>query len=92
VSGVFNCGTGRAQTFNELAAAVINAVQGTRRSVREMAEKGLIEYAPFPPGLLDKYQSYTQADLGRLRAAGYSAPFRAVEQGVAAYVADLQKK
>jgi ADP-L-glycero-D-manno-heptose 6-epimerase len=92
VSGVFNCGTGRAQTFNELAAAVINAVQGTRRGVREMSEKGLIEYVPFPPGLLEKYQSFTQADLGRLRAAGYTAGFRPVEEGVAAYVADLQKK
>ena len=63
VSGVYNCGTGRAQSFNELAGAVINAVQGTRRSIREMAEKSLIEYVPFPPGLLDKYQSFTEADL-----------------------------
>src|SRR5512134_261685 len=65
VSGVFNCGTGRAQTFNELAAAVINAVQGTRLTVQEMVQKGLIEYIPFPAGLADKYQSYTQADLAR---------------------------
>jgi ADP-L-glycero-D-manno-heptose 6-epimerase len=92
VSGVYNCGTGRAQSFNELAGAVINAVQGTRRSVKEMTEKSLIEYVPFPPGLLDKYQSFTQADLARLRAAGYTGPFRPVEEGVAAYVADLQKK
>ena len=92
VSGVYNCGTGRAQTFNELAAAVINAVQGTKLSVQEMAHKSLIEYVAFPPGLIDKYQSFTQADLARLRAAGYQAPFRTVEQGVAAYVAELQKK
>jgi ADP-L-glycero-D-manno-heptose 6-epimerase len=92
VSGVFNCGTGRAQTFNELAAAVINAVQGTRLSVKEMAQKGLIEYIPFPAGLADKYQSYTQADLTLLRAAGYAGDFRPVEQGVAAYVAELQKQ
>jgi len=92
VSGVYNCGTGRAQTFNELAAAVINAVQGTRLTVKDMTHKGLIEYVPFPPGLLDKYQSFTEADLSRLRAAGYGAPFRAVEQGVAAYVGELQKK
>jgi ADP-L-glycero-D-manno-heptose 6-epimerase len=92
VSGVFNCGTGRAQTFNELAAAVINAAQGTRLSVKEMVQKGLIEYIPFPAGLADKYQSYTQADLTRLRAAGYAGEFRPVEQGVAAYVADLQKQ
>ena len=92
VSGVYNCGTGRAQTFNELAAAVINAVQGTRLSVQDMTHKSLIEYVPFPPGLVEKYQSFTQADLTRLRAAGYAAPFRSVEQGVAAYVAELQNK
>jgi ADP-L-glycero-D-manno-heptose 6-epimerase len=92
VSGVFNCGTGRAQTFNELAVAVINAVGGTRRSVQEMVQKGLIEYIPFPAGLADKYQSYTQADLTRLRAAGYAGEFRPVEQGVAAYVAELQRQ
>jgi ADP-L-glycero-D-manno-heptose 6-epimerase len=92
VSGVYNCGTGRAQTFNELAAAVINAVQGTRLTVKDMTHKGLIEYVPFPAGLVEKYQSFTQADLSRLRAAGYSAAFRPVEQGVAAYVDELQKK
>jgi ADP-L-glycero-D-manno-heptose 6-epimerase len=57
-----------------------------------MAEKSLIEYVPFPPGLLDKYQSFTEADLTSLRAAGYTAAFRPVEDGVAAYVAHLQKK
>jgi ADP-L-glycero-D-manno-heptose 6-epimerase len=92
VSGVFNCGTGRAQTFNELAAAVINAVQGTRLSVKEMVQKDLIEYIPFPAGLADKYQSYTQADLVRLRAAGYAREFRPLEQGVAAYVDALKKQ
>jgi ADP-L-glycero-D-manno-heptose 6-epimerase len=92
VSGVFNCGSGRAQTFNELAAAVINAVQGTRLSVRDMVQKGLIEYIPFPAGLAEKYQSFTQADLTRLRAAGYAGEFRAVEQGVAAYVAELRSQ
>jgi ADP-L-glycero-D-manno-heptose 6-epimerase len=92
VSGVFNCGTGRAQSFNELAAALINASQGTRFSLNELMQKGLIEYIPFPPALVGKYQSYTQADLARLRAAGYNGAFRPVEQGVAAYVAELQKK
>jgi ADP-L-glycero-D-manno-heptose 6-epimerase len=91
VSGVFNCGTGRAQSFNELAAAVINAVQGTRLGAQDMAAKGLIEYIAFPAGLADKYQSYTQADLTRLRAAGYAREFRPVEAGVGAYVAELRK-
>jgi ADP-L-glycero-D-manno-heptose 6-epimerase len=92
VSGVFNCGTGRAQSFNELASAVINVTQGTRLSPKELEAKGLIEYIQFPPGLIEKYQSFTQADLTRLRAAGYAREFRPVESGVAAYVAELQKK
>jgi ADP-L-glycero-D-manno-heptose 6-epimerase len=92
VSGVFNCGTGRAQTFNELAAAVVNTVQGTRFSVKEMVERSLIEYVAFPPGLLDKYQSFTEADMRRLRAAGYAREFRPVEAGVAAYIGALEKR
>jgi len=91
VSGIYNCGTGRAQTFNQLAAATINAVQDTRFTAKELAEKGLIEYVAFPEGLRDKYQSYTQADLTRLRTVGYAGEFRSVDQGAAAYVAHLQK-
>lgn len=92
VSGVFNCGTGRAQSFNQLAAAVINAAQGTMLSVKDMVGKGLIEYIPFPPQLVGKYQSYTQADLTRLRGAGYTREFRPVEAGAAAYVAELANR
>jgi ADP-L-glycero-D-manno-heptose 6-epimerase len=91
VSGVFNCGTGRAQTFNELAAAVINAATGSRHSVEELAAKGMIEYIPFPAQLEGRYQSFTQADLTHLRATGYRGEFRTVEQGVAAYVGELKK-
>jgi len=91
VSGVFNCGTGRAQTFNQVAAAVINTVNGSDSSVEELAQRGLIEYIPFPPQLVGKYQNYTQADLDRLREAGYEGTFRSVEQGVAEYVRDLLK-
>jgi len=92
VSGIFNCGTGRAQTFNEVAAAVINTVRGTRASPQELAEESLIQYIPFPPALQGKYQSYTQADLSRLRAAGLPGEFMSVEQGVAAYIKELQAK
>ena len=91
VSGVFNCGTGRAQSFNQLAAAVINAARGTSLPLSKLVKDGLIEYIPFPAGLMEKYQSYTQADLARLRAAGYQGAFRAVEQGVAAYVEELKR-
>jgi ADP-L-glycero-D-manno-heptose 6-epimerase len=92
VSGIFNCGTGRAQTFNEVAAAVINTVRGTRASPQELAEESLIQYIPFPPALHGKYQSYTQADLSRLRAAGLPGEFMSVQQGVAAYVKELMKR
>ncbi len=90
VSGIFNCGTGRAQSFNELAAAVINAERGTCLAPRELAAKGLIEYIAFPQGLMEKYQSFTQADLSRLRAAGYGGEFMTVEQGVSAYMQELR--
>ncbi len=75
VSGIFNAGTGRAQTFNEVANAVL-AWHG----------KGRIRYIPFPPHLQGAYQSYTEADLARLRAAGCSLEFRPVEQGVREYL------
>jgi len=91
ISGIFNCGTGRAQSFNEVAAAVINNVQGFDLSIEELTTKGFIEYIPFPPQLVGKYQSYTQADLTRLRAAGYAGAFQGVQEGVAAYVRELLK-
>ncbi len=74
-SGIFNVGTGRSQTFNEVARAVI-AWHG----------RGEVEYIPFPEHLQGRYQSFTEADLTALRAAGYTAPFRPVEQGVPTYL------
>jgi ADP-L-glycero-D-manno-heptose 6-epimerase len=92
VSGIFNCGTGRAQTFNRLAVAVINAMHGTQLTLHDAVAKRLIEYIPFPPQLAGKYQSFTEADLTKLRAAGYPGEFMDVEKGVAAYVKHLQGK
>ena len=91
ISGVFNCGTGHAQTFNDVAAAVINTAAGTEFSLDELVQKNFIEYIPFPAQLVGKYQSYTQADLSRLREAGYPGEFQRVEEGVAAYVGELLK-
>jgi len=91
VSGIFNCGSGRAQTFNQLAAATINSVQGTDHTARELAQRGFIEYIPFPQGLRERYQSFTEADLSRLRAAGYRGEFKSVENGVASYVNELRR-
>ncbi|MCB1480132.1 MAG: ADP-glyceromanno-heptose 6-epimerase [Rhodobiaceae bacterium] len=75
VSGIFNCGTGRAQEFNDIAKAVL-AWHG----------KGKLEYVPFPDHLKGAYQAYTQADLTKLRAAGCDVEFRPVEDGVRAYL------
>jgi ADP-L-glycero-D-manno-heptose 6-epimerase len=91
VSGIFNCGTGRAQTFNDVATAVINTLRGTPASTKDLVSQGLISYVPFPPKLVGKYQSFTQADMSRFRAAGLPGEFMTVEQGVAAYVAHLKQ-
>ena len=89
VSGIFNIGTGRAQSFNDVATAVLNAATGSSKTAAEWAEAGRIEYIPFPAALVGKYQSFTEADLKRLRAAGYTAPFASVEEGVARYAEAL---
>lgn len=89
-SGIFNLGTGRAQSFNELAAATVNACRALEgkpaQSVAELVAQGIIEYIPFPDALKGKYQSFTEADLSGLRAAGYQEAFATVEEGVAEYV------
>ncbi|HZF19575.1 MAG TPA: ADP-glyceromanno-heptose 6-epimerase [Burkholderiales bacterium] len=93
VSGIFNVGTGRAQSFNDVALATINACRKARGegavSLADAQKQGLIEYAPFPDALKGKYQSFTQADVGALRRAGYAAPMLTVEEGVGGYVKRL---
>ncbi|HSG66881.1 MAG TPA: ADP-glyceromanno-heptose 6-epimerase [Gammaproteobacteria bacterium] len=74
-SGIFNVGTGKATTFNALADAVI-AWHG----------RGSKRYIPFPAGLLDAYQSFTEANIGALRGAGYTREFKDVATGVRAYL------
>jgi ADP-L-glycero-D-manno-heptose 6-epimerase len=90
-SGIFNLGTGRAQSFNDVAVATINAVRRSKgepaMTLAQLKSAGAIEYVPFPPQLVGKYQSFTEADLARLRAAGYETPFLSVEEGVGRYVA-----
>jgi len=80
-SGIFNLGTGRGQPFNDVARAVI-----------DHHGRGEIEYIPFPEKLKGCYQSFTEADISRLRAAGYEAPFKTVEQGVGEYMRWLNGK
>ena len=80
ISGVFNLGTGKSQTFNDVARAAI-----------KFHNKGEIEYIPFPDHLLGRYQSFTEADISALRAAGYQDPFMTVEEGVGEYMAWLNR-
>ena len=89
-SGIFNLGTGRAQPFNDVAVAVVNTLRRARSaeplSLDEAVRGGFIDYIDFPQALVGKYQSYTQADLGLLRAAGCQHVFADVQTGVAAYI------
>jgi ADP-L-glycero-D-manno-heptose 6-epimerase len=90
ISGIFNVGSGRAQSFNDVACATVNAIRGSRGekplSLADLKTTGVIEYIPFPPQLVGKYQSFTEADISALRAAGYREPFLTVEEGVPGYV------
>ena len=89
-SGIFNCGTGRAQPFNDIASSVVNGIRQARDqsvlSLDELVAQQILHYMPFPDDLKGRYQSYTQADVTRLRAAGYDKPFKDVQTGVADYV------
>jgi ADP-L-glycero-D-manno-heptose 6-epimerase len=92
-SGIWNLGTGKAATFNAVAAATINACRAAdgqpELPFAELHRAGAIEYVGFPPELAERYQSFTEADLSQLRAAGYSAPLLSVEEGVPRYVRAL---
>jgi ADP-L-glycero-D-manno-heptose 6-epimerase len=80
VSGIYNCGTGRSQTFNDVANAVI-----------KYHRRGQIKYIPFPEHLKGCYQSFTEANLDHLRAAGCDHQFKSVEQGVQLYMEWLNR-
>ncbi len=76
VSGLFNCGTGIARTWIDLAKALFAA----------MNREPKIRFIDIPAEIRDKYQYHTQADLNKLRHAGYATPFLSVEEGVLQYV------
>ena len=92
ISGIYNAGTGRSRSFNEVAVAVLNACRrhqhedGAQTSLEQALADGEIAYIQMPEALRGKYQSYTQADPEKLRAAGYGEPFLDVEEGVGRYV------
>lgn len=80
VSGIYNCGTGRAEPFRAVAVAVI-----------KHHGKGEVQSIPFPEHLKGAYQEFTQADLTKLRAAGCDVEFKSVADGVAEYMAIVNK-
>lgn len=75
VSGIFNVGTGKSRSFNEVAQALI-----------DWHGRGEIEYIPFPPSLDGCYQSFTEADIHALREAGYNNDFTSLEEGIKQYL------
>lgn len=91
-SGLFNLGTGRAQPFNDVALAVVNALRERASqaavSLAQAQAQGLIEYIAFPQALHGKYQCYTEADLGALRDSGPGCDhqFADVQSGVSRYM------
>jgi ADP-L-glycero-D-manno-heptose 6-epimerase len=76
VTGLFNVGSGRARSWLDLAQALFSAAKQTPR----------VEFIDMPPGLLGKYQYFTEASVGRLRAAGYREAFTTLEAGIEDYV------
>jgi ADP-L-glycero-D-manno-heptose 6-epimerase len=94
-SGIFNLGTGRAQSFNDVAVATINTLRAAKGeaalTLEQMHQQQLLRYIPFPEQLKGKYQSYTQADVQALRKAGFADEFLTVEQGTGRYVNHLLK-
>ncbi len=76
VCGLFNCGSGQARSFLDLAHAVFAAIGRTPA----------IEFVPTPEQIRDKYQYFTEARMDRLRAAGYDRAFTSLEDGVATYI------
>jgi ADP-L-glycero-D-manno-heptose 6-epimerase len=80
VSGIYNCGTGRAESFVRIADAV-----------KEAYPQAKLEYIPFPDKLKGKYQDFTEADLTKLRADGYKGEFMTVKEGVTKYLKVLEE-
>lgn len=75
-SGIYNIGTGKARTFNDLAKAVF----------KSLGESEKITYIDTPIKIRDKYQYFTEAKINKLRNAGYNKPFHELEEGVLKYI------
>ncbi len=96
ISGIFNVGTGRCQSFNDVAVATINRCRAEAGEealdLPTLQQKNIVRYIDFPEKLKGKYQSFTEADISALREAGYTHDFLTVEEGVSRYVGRLLDK
>ena len=81
ISGIYNIGTGKSRTFNDVASAVISYFKN-----------GEIEYIDFPAGLKEQYQAFTEADTSKLKSVGYNEEFTSLEKGVFEYLDWLSKE
>jgi ADP-L-glycero-D-manno-heptose 6-epimerase len=75
-NGLYNLGTGRARTFRDLVNAIFTS----------LGKQQVVDFIDTPEDIRDKYQYYTEADMNKLRDAGYTKPFTSLEDGVADYV------
>ena len=76
VNGLFNLGTGQARRWLDLANALFAALE----------RPASVEFIELPETLRDRYQYFTEAEMAKLRAAGYDRPFTSLEEGIADYV------
>jgi ADP-L-glycero-D-manno-heptose 6-epimerase len=83
-SGLYNLGTGKARTFKDLVNAIF----------KSLGKEPVIEFIDTPPDIRDKYQYFTEADMSKIRNAGYNEDFYSLEEGVETYVKNflLEKK
>lgn len=81
-SGIYNLGTGKARSFNDLARAVFSALD----------KEPHIEYIDTPADIRDKYQYFTEADMDKLRSIGYNEVFTGLEEGVKEYLEKIKEK
>lgn len=80
--GIFNIGTGQAESWNDLARSLFTACSKSEQ----------IEYIEMPDNIRNQYQYFTEADLSKLRSVGYKGTFRPLEEGVADYVGNYLLK
>jgi ADP-L-glycero-D-manno-heptose 6-epimerase len=82
VNGIFNVGTGKARSFNDLATALLNSLN----------KKPIIEYFDMPDEIKNKYQYFTEADMSKLAKAGYNKGFTSLEASIGDYVQNYLQK